>query len=785
MQGPMKMVGASVKRVEDPRYLRGKANFVADFAMPGMLEVAFLRSPHAHARIRSIDVAAARRHPGVHAVITWDDLRDAVKPFRTLLDPAKQPTFKACDQTPLVSDKVRFVGEAVAAVVADSRYVAEDALDLIAVDWEPLDAIVDPERALAEHSNLVHEEWGDNVVISLDLATPGLDEAFRDAAAVVKDRFRSNRHFALPLEPRGLVAKFDAVRGELTVWMATQMPHMMRTGFADHLGHPENRIRVIAPDVGGGFGLKAHLHPEEVVTVALARRFEVPLRWLEDRRESFLASHHAKDELLDAELAVDADGTIRALRFRAVSDAGAYNAYPFNSALEVAQIAWILPGPYRVRNYGCTGFAVATNKPPIAPYRGVGAPTACFVMEGLLDRAARALGMDPADIRRKNMLRQEEFPYTTVSGLTYEIGGHHECLEKALEVSGYAGFRREQAALRERGIYRGIGIGSYVEMTAFSSLFFNQSGMDLSMYESANVKVDPGGYVTIWTGTHSHGQAHQTVFAQVASDQLGVPIEKISVRLGDTNDTPYGWGAGASRGAVVGGGAVLRAASMVAGKIKRIAGHLLEVAPDDVELINDQARAKGAPARFVPIADIARRAVYSQIASLPPGETPGLEATYYYEPPLITYPNATHVAIVEVDVATGALKFLRYVIAEDVGTMINPMVLDGQAAGGVAQGLGGALLEQLVYDDHGQLLTTSLMDYLVPTAVDVPHMDFEHHETPSPLTIGGFKGAGEGGVIGAFAAIANAVNDALVPFGARVVELPLHPERIRRLVAGG
>ncbi|MGD9764827.1 MAG: xanthine dehydrogenase family protein molybdopterin-binding subunit [Candidatus Binatia bacterium] len=781
MRGTMKMVGASVRRVEDPGYLLGKGNYVADLALPGMLEVAFLRSPYAHARIRSIDVSAAKSHPGVQGVFTWDDLSDVIKPFRVLLDTTKHPSYKACDQTPLASDKVRFVGEAVVAVVAESRYVAEDALEKIVVDWEPLDALVDPERALTDRSNLVHEEWGDNVMVSVEFATPGLDEAFQGAAVVVKDRFRTNRHFALPLETRGVVAKYDRTRKELTVWQATQMPHMMRTAFADHLGHPENQIRVIAPDVGGGFGLKAHLHAEEVVTVALARKFDAPLRWLEDRRESFLASHHAKDELLDAELAVDADGTIRALRFRALSDSGAYNAPPFNSALEVAQIVWILPGPYRIRNYGARGIAVATNKPPIAAYRGVGAPTACFVMEGLLDRAARELDMDPADIRRKNMLRKEEFPYASISGLTYEVGGHHECLEKALEVSGYEAFRREQAELRKRGIYRGIGIGSYVEMTAISSVFWNEAGMDVAMYESANIKVDPNGHVTIWTGTHSHGQAHQTVFAQVASDQLGIPLERITVRLGDTNDSPYGWGAGASRGAVVGGGAVMRAAMTVAEKIKRIAGHKLEIAPDDIELVDDKAQAKGAPSKFVPIPEIARMAVYSQIAGLPPGETPGLEATYYYEPPPVTYPNATHIAVVEVDVNTGALKFLRYVIAEDVGTMINPMVLDGQAAGGVAQGLGGALLEQLVYDENGQLLTTSLMDYLVPSAVDVPFMDIAHHETPSPLTIGGFKGAGEGGVIGAFGAIGNAVNDALAPFGARVVELPLHPERIQRL----
>jgi aerobic carbon-monoxide dehydrogenase large subunit len=784
MQGPMKMVGARVARVEDPRFLLGKGNYVGDLEMSGMLEIAFLRSPYAHARIRSIDAAAAKAMPGVRAVYTWEDLRAGVTPFRAELDPAKQPTYKACDQTPLAGDKVRFVGEAVAAVVADSRYVAEDALEEIVVEWEPLDPVVDPERALEDRTSLVHEEWGDNVVVEIAFATPGIDERFASAAAVVKDRFRTNRHHALPLEPRGCVARFDEVQGELTLWTSSQMPHLVRTKLADHLRHPENQIRVIAPDVGGGFGLKCHLFPEEVVAAAIARDLRVPVRWLEDRRESFTASFHAKDEIVEGELAVDADGTIRALRIRAISDTGAYSAFPWSSVLEVAHVMWITPGPYRVRDYAATIYGVSTNKPPLSTYRGVGAPTACFVMEGLLDRAAREIGIDPADIRRRNMLRKEEFPYASITGLDYEIGGHHECLEKAIAAVGYEAFRAEQASLRERGIYRGIGLASYVEMTALSSGFWNAGGVQMSAYEAANVKIDPSGHATVFCGTHSHGQAHHTVFAQIASDELGLPMEKITVRLGDTTDTPYGWGTWGSRGAVVGGGAVMGASQAVAAKIKRLAGHKLEVAPEDVELVGGKAQAKGAPTRFITIADLARQSLFSQASWLPPGEAPGLEATHYFEPPPVTFPNATHAAIVEVDVATGALRILRYVVAEDVGNVINPMVLDGQVHGGVAQGLGGALLEHLVYDEGGQLLTGSFMDYLIPTATDVPRIEIEHNVTPSPRTPCGFQGAGEGGAIAPFAVIANAVADALSSFGARVVEVPLHPERIHRLAAG-
>jgi carbon-monoxide dehydrogenase large subunit len=777
-RGPAKLVGARVKRVEDPRFLVGKGNYVGDLAIHGMLDVAFVRSTHGHARIRSIDAAPARSHPGVRAAVTWDDLRDSVEPFRAELDPVKQPFYKTADWTPLATDKVRFAGEAIVAVVAESRYVAEDAAEKVEIDYDPLDAVVDPEHALEHRDHLVHEDWGDNVVNRMDYSAGDLDAAFAGAAAVVSDRFKTNRHHALPLEPRGCVATFDSATEQLTLWTSSQMPHLVRTKLADHLRHPENQIRVIAPDVGGGFGLKCHLFPEEVIVAWLARELGAPIRWLEDRREAMMASFHAKDELVDAELAVDADGSIRGARIRALSDTGAYSAFPWTSTLEVMHILQIFPGPYRVRNYAASVAAVATNKAPLSTYRGVGAPTASFVMESLLDRAARQLGIDPADIRRKNLIRKEEFPYTSITGLTYEIGGYHECLEKALEIVGYADFRKQQAELRAKGIHRGIGLSSYVEMTALSSGYWHAGGVPMSAYEAANVKIDPSGRVTIFCGTHSHGQAHHTVFAQIASDELGIPLEQITVRLGDTSDTPYGWGTWGSRGAVVGGGAVMLASQAVASKIKRIAGHELEIAAEDVELVGGRAQAKGAPSRFVRIADLARRALFSKAAELPAGEQPGLEATHYFEPPPVSFPNATHAAIVEVDRSTGKIEIVRYVIAEDVGKMINPMVLDGQAAGGVAQGLGGALLEHLVYDEAGQLLTTSFMDYLVPASTDVPHLEIAHHETPSPLTPGGFKGAGEGGAIAPFAAIGNAVADAI---GANVVELPLHPERVHRL----
>ncbi|HZP28212.1 MAG TPA: xanthine dehydrogenase family protein molybdopterin-binding subunit [Acidimicrobiia bacterium] len=779
--GPAKLVGARVKRVEDPRFLTGRGRYVGDLKLPRMAAMVVVRSLYAHARIRGIDAAAARRLPGVLAVFTGADLKERLRPLRADLDRVKNPSYKACDWYQVAWDKVRYVGDPVAIVIAEDPYTAEDAAALVEVDYEPLPALVDPEKAVAEKRVLVHEEWGDNVLCHTDFSTGDVDGAFGRAAAVVRERFRTNRHHALPLEPRGCVATFDPIDGQLTVWSSSQMPHMVRTKLAEALDRPENKIRVVAPDVGGGFGLKCHLFPEEVLTAFAATAVERPVKWLEDRRESFLASFHARDEIVEGELAVDRDGTILAARLRAIADIGAYSAFPWTSAFEVLHTAQMFPGPYRIRSYAFSATSVATNKSTLSTYRGVGAPVATLAMERLLDLAAGRLGIDPVDIRRRNLIRREEFPYTSVTGMPYEIGGYLECLEKAVEIAGYGELRREQAALRERGVCRGIGIGCYNEITALGSSYWHGIGVPMSAYEAANIKIDPSGHVTVYCGTHSHGQAHETVYAQIVSDELAIPFEKITVRLGDTNDTPYGWGTWGSRAAVTGGGAIIHCARKVAAKIRRLAGHYLEASADDIELVDGRAHVKGVPGRSIAIAEVAKRSIFTTAADLPANEEPGLDATHYYDPPPVTFPNATHIAVVDVDAATGFVRIVRYVVVEDCGRMINPMVVDGQITGGVAQGLGGAMFEHLVFDENGQPLTTSLMDYLVPTAADVPFVEIGHVETPSPLVPGGFKGAGEGGTIAPAAALANAIADALAPFGARVREMPFSPERVFRM----
>ncbi len=778
-----KLVGARVKRTEDPRLVTGNGNYVGGIQLPGMLEMAILRSPEAHARIERIDTRAAVALPGVHAVFTGHDFATLAKPQRAGLNREKNPTCKECDWPAVAIDTVRYCGEAVAVVIADNRYLAEDALALIEVDYEPLGVVVDVEAAQQPHAPLVHPEWGDNVMCHNEFSVGDFDAAYARAATVVKQRFRTGRNHAVPLEPRAYLARFDSITGDLTLWSSTQMPHLVRTELAAHLSHPESKVRVIAPDVGGGFGLKGHFYQEEIIVAACAKQLGRPVRWLEDRREAFTASYHAKEEIIDAEMAFAQDGQMLAARYHTLSDVGAYNAFPWTSVLEMLHGAQMFPGPYDLQCFAFKATAVATNKSTLSVYRGVGAPLANLVMEGLLDMGAKALGLDPVAIRQRNLIRKEQFPYTAVTGLVYEEGSYQQSLAEVVAKFDYTGFRERQAAARKQGKYLGVGLSCYNEVSGPASSFWYPVGVQISGFESANIKIDPSGHVTLYIGTHSHGQAHETVFAQIAADELGIDFSRITVRLGDTGDMPYGWGTWASRAAVVGGGAVIGAAQKVAAKLKRIAGHMLEVAPEDVVLSGDHARIQGVPDSGVSIAELARKSLYSAAGGLPPGEEPGLEATHYYEPPNSTFPNAAHLAEVEVDIETGKVDIKRYVVVEDCGRMINPMVVDGQITGGIAQGLGGAMLEQMVYDEYGQPLTTSFMDYLLPSAPEVPRIEIGHLETLSPLVPGGFKGCGEGGAIAPFGALANAVSDALAPFGVRITRLPITPDMIVTAVA--
>ena len=776
-EGTGKMLGAQVRRVEDPRVLLGKTQYVDDLILPDMLAVAFVRSPYAHAKITNIDIQAALAQPGVACVLTGQDILETIKPLRVEFDTQKVPFHKSCNWHVLTPDKARFVGDLVAAVVATDRYTAEDAADLVEVDYEPLEAVADMESALLADAPLVHEEWGDNVMERFEAQVGEVAQAFQEADCVVSERFVTGRHMASPMETRGCVARFDVATEALTVWSSTQVPHTLRASLATLLDLAEHRLRVISPDVGGGFGLKAHPFPEEVVVTYLAKTLRKPVKWIEDRREHLAASLQAKHQVVNAELALKNDGTVLGLKARFLSDAGGYSSYPWSSAFEPKHAAGTITGPYKIPAYSFETCTVATNKASIGVYRGVGIPVAALTMERLLDMSAHKLGLDPADIRLRNMIPQDEHPYMTLLGTEIESGSHQASLQKSLDILGYGDFRAEQQQARENGRYLGVGIGSYVEGTAHNSAVFDSFGVKIGGYEAATLRIDESGKVTVFVGTHSHGQGHHTVYAQLIADTLGVALEDVAVVQGDTQATPRGWGTWASRSAVTGGGAVTVAAQKLRDKLLRIAARLTEVPADDLELAQGAVQRKTGGVRLLSIPELAHR-IIAQPTGLPPDEEPGLDASVAYEPPPITHSNATHVATVAVDIETGQVQLLRYIVVEDCGTIINPTIVNGQIQGGVAQGIGSALYEHALYDDAGQFLTGTFMDYLIPTAADVPHVEIGHIETPSPYTLNGIKGMGEGGAIAPPAAIANAVADALSPFGVRVNEVPLTPERV-------
>ena len=772
------LVGSRVRRVEDPRFLLGRATYVDDISLPHTLHLAFVRSTRAHAKITHINLELARQAPGVHRILTGADVADLIKPIGK---PYNEKVFppSVCHQPKwpcLAVNKVRYVGEGIAAVIADSRYLAEDAAELVEVEYEDLPAIIDAEAALKPDAALIHEEFDSNMMLHAAGGGGDIEAALRDAAIVVHERFHTNRHMGCAMEGRATLATCDS-DGDITLWSANQMPHMLRTRIADLLEFPEHKLRVIAPDVGGGFGPKAFIYPEDLLTCYCALMMRRPVKWTEDRREHLLSSLHAKEDIVECEMSFTADGTILGIRARIVQDLGAYSADPWPSPFEGLQLAAALPGPYKIQAYAYEVSTAWTNKMTSAAYRGVGLVPAVYVQEHMMDLAARRLSMDPIELRLKNMIRPDEFPYVTLTGLNYDSGSSTEALKQAAEIIGYEDFRKQQIQARSQGKYIGLGISTYIEMTVFGTKFMTAAGVDHGNHEVAIVRMDAGGGVTLLVGTLSHGQGHQTTFAQLAADELGVRLEDVKLVQGDTQATPHGWGTGASRSAVVGGGAVILASRKVKEKILRIASKMLEVSSADLELASGKVQVKGAPTRNIPIKDIARAAVFAP-GRLPPGEEPGLEATHFYDGPGLTFANATHIATVEVDAETGKVKILRYVVVEDCGKVINPIIVEGQITGGVAQGLGTALHEHLLYDENGQMLTGSFMDYLLPTSTEVPDVEFGHIETLTPLTVGGIKGMGEGGAIAPPGAIANAVADALSPFGVKFTELPITPNRV-------
>jgi len=774
-----RVVGARVARREDPRLLTGQGSYVDDHRPARMLYAAFLRSPHAHARIRRLDASAALALPGVAAVLTGEDIARSSKPVRAA---SKTPNVKTTSYPPLALGKVRHVGEAVVMVAAESRYVAEDAVEHIVVEYEPLPVVRDVESALDPASPVLHDEAETNLLVSREFARGDVDAALAGAAVGVRERFRFHRHTPVCMENRGCLGEYATASGALTLRSSAQCPGLVRDVLADLLDIPEHLIRVIANDVGGGFGAKASLYPEEIATCVMARRLGRPVKWIGDRREDLLATTHAWDEIVDAELGLNQDGAIVGLRAEVTVDVGGYSIYPWTAAIEPVQTISFLPGPYRVPTYRGRTRGVATNKAPLGPYRGVGRPPAVFVIEGLVDRAARRLGLDPTEIRLRNFIRDEDFPYKSPSGIVWDRSSFTESLRRAREVLDYKAARDEQARARAAGRWVGIGIASYVELTGIGSAIPVSPGMPVSTgTEGATIRFDPAGKVTAVFGVASHGQGLETTLAQIVADEVGVPIEDVRVVHGDTDASPYGTGTYASRSLVLAGGAAILAGRSVREKMLVIAGHLLEADPADVTLADGRYAVRGMPDRSVTVRQIAR-AAYGGAKQLPKGLEPGLEATRFYDPYYGTASNATHAAMIEIDRATLEVKTLRYVVVEDCGRMVNPLIVDGQVHGGVAQGIGAALLEEIVYDDQGQLLSGTLMDYVVPSACEIPTMEVHHVETPSPVTLGGFRGMGEGGTIGAPAAIANAVADALAPLQIEIAELPVTPERLFRLI---
>jgi carbon-monoxide dehydrogenase large subunit len=772
-------VGAALTRKEDRRLLQGRGRFVGDMTRAGMLHAAFVRSPFPAARVTGIQTAAARRAPGVAAVFTSADLGD---PF--LLATLERDEFVPTRMPLLAGQAVRFAGEPVALVAAADPYLAEDAVELVEVDWAPGPAVAGLDAARADGAPQVHPQTSGNCLVDLLMFDDDrLAGIFAGAAAVVGGEFTSARVAAVPLEGRACLAEWDDRDGQLVLHVSTQVPHQVRSGVAQALGIPERAVRVIAPDVGGGFGLKCVVGREEVAVAAAALRLRRPVRWIEDRQENLAASFHGHEQRYQVRAAFDGEGRILALDAEIDCDVGAYSAYPFTCAVEPLMAASELPGIYKVPAYRARGRGIATHKAPTAPYRGVSRPQIVLVMERLMEKAAAELGLGPLTVRRRNMIGPGEFPYAGVTGISYDEGSYRESLDLAEHRVAEQGWPAERDRLRARGLRAGIGYACFSERTAYGTPTMSLRRMRMTPgYDTASVRMDPTGEVIITTGTCAHGQGHETTFAQIVADRLGVHPDQVRLRQGDTDLASYGWGTFASRSVVIGGGAAARAAEQVAGRLRTAAAHLLEASAADVELRDGMARIRGDARAAVPLAEIARLAHF-QAQALPEEARYGLEARASYDPPG-TFSNACHAALAAIDPGTGQVSVLRYLVVEDCGVVINPLIVDGQVLGGITQGVAAALYERICYDPDGQPVSTTLMDYLVPTAAEMCPVDVIHLQTPSAFSESGAKGMGEGGMIGAPATVLNAVNDALAGTGASFDHIPVLPEEVCAVLAG-
>ena len=770
--------GQPIKRNEDPRLLTGRALFTDDVDLPGMLHVAFVRSQFAHAHIRAIDVSAAREMPGVVAVYTAEDLGNYWQPGPLLVPPPPVPdmVFNERTQVPLAKDKVRHAGEAIVAVVAESRYIAEDAAEQVFVDYAPLPAIVNLEDALKPDAVLIHEDLDRNLNAHVVQRKGTYEDAAAQADLIVKRRFVYDRGTAAAMENRGIVADWDAKAEQLTMWDTTQAPVVIRNGIAGMLGLSANQVRVIAPFIGGGFGPKIMMfYPEEVLLPWISMRLGRPVKWIEDRQENFFSTTQERGQIHESEMAVTKDGRVLGVKDVFLHDAGAYAPYGLTVALN-SQCT--LLGQYDVPNYYTEFHSVFTNKPIVTPYRGAGRQHGVFVMERLLDAAAKELGLDRVEIRRKNLIPPEKFPYNNeiiyqdFAPLVYDSGNYAPALERAVELIDYQRFlEEEQPRLRTEGKHVGLGLVTYVE------------GTGIGPYEGARVTVETSGRISVATGIGTQGQGHYTSFAQIVADQLGADVTDVRLVTGDTAEFYWGAGTFASRGAVVAGNAIHAAAVAVRKKILAKASVELEVDEADLELVDGTVRVKGVPSTAIKLGDLAARANPLR-GAVKPGTEPGLEATDYFGPERGATASGVHAMIVEVDPETMLIDIKRYVVVHDCGRVINPMILEGQIHGGVAQGIGNAFYEELVWDEHGQLLNASFMDYLLPTADTMPVIETDHVETPSPLNPLGIKGAGEAGAIPVGPLFAQALEDALSAFHVEITEIPLSPNKLFALIHG-
>jgi len=766
-----KFVGERVKRREDPRLITGTATYVDDVRLPGMLSAVVLRSPHAHAKINSIDVEAARKMPGIAAVLTGEDTKDKIGSLPCVAQAEHIPFHPV-----LAQGKVRYVGEPVVLAVATDPYRAHDALELVEIDYEPLDGVVDPEKALNAEAPLIHEQFGNNLVVRVEVPHPAAEDAIRSADRTIRFRLVNQRLAPMSIEPRGVVAQWHAASQQLTVWSSTQIPHLLRSALAGALRLGENRVRVIAPEVGGGFGCKLNVYREEVLTAYLAVTLNRPVKWIEHRRENFAATTHGRDQITYLEVAVKNDGIVLGIKARFICDMGAYlqlftPAIPGFSGL-------MMSGCYKIPAISFSQEMVFTNKMATDAYRGAGRPEAAYITERTMDMVAVELGLDPAEIRRRNFIPKDAFPYTTATGLVYDSGNYGFAFEKALDIIDYKKARADQEAARKRGRLIGIGLASYVELCGMGPSSMLPPGVP--GWESSTVRIEPDCKITVLTGISPHGQGQETTFAQMVADALGIDIDDVTVLHGDTAIVQYGVGTFGSRGLALGGTALMMSIGKLQEKLKKIASTMMEAPPDQLTFFNRTIALTNDLDRAIPLQRVVTAAYdYKQPI---PGMEPGLDEKSFFEPSGFTFPFGAHVAIVEVDADTGIVKFLRYVAVDDCGRIISPLLVEGQVHGGIAQGIGQALYEEVVYDESGQLLTATLMDYAVPRADMLPHYELANTVTPSPLNPMGVKGVGEAGTIGSTPCVVNAVMDALTPLGIRHIDMPLKPDKIWRAI---